>query len=148
MPIRLRSLVPALLTVTIVISAPAAADGPRLDAQTAYSMSATGSLTLVDVRTPAEWRADGIPNGAIPVSLNGVGGRPAFLQGILELVGGDRDRPLAMICNTGVRSSAAQALLRRNGFTRVYDISEGMHGGVHGAGWKAEGLPLEACERC
>lgn len=145
---RLGSLVPALLTAVMMISAPAMADEPRLDAQAAYAMSAGGGLTLVDVRTPAEWRADGIPDGAASVSLNGAGGRQAFLQGILELVGGDRDRPLAMICNTGVRSSAAQALLRQNGFTHVYDISEGLHGGTHGAGWKADGLPLGACERC
>ncbi len=145
---RLRSLLPILLTALAVVPAPAMADEPLLDAQAAHAMSAEGRLTLVDVRTPPEWRADGRPDGAALVSLNSAGGRQAFLEGILDLVGGDRDRPLAMICNTGVRSSAAQAFLRRNGFNQVYDVAGGLHGSDHGAGWMAEGLPLEPCERC
>jgi len=148
MSIHRRLLIAGLLAAFLFGPGPAWAEGDLLDVQAANTMSAAGSLTVVDVRTPAEWRAEGVPDAAAAVSLNGAGGRQAFLEGILELVGGDRGRPLAMICNTGVRSSAAQAFLLRNGFTNVFDIAEGLHGSAHGAGWMAGGLPLEPCERC
>ncbi len=136
------------LAAALLTAAPGGAEGGRLDTATAHAMSLAGDLTIIDVRTPAEWRTDGIPEGAAAVSLNGPGGRQAFLEGVLALVDGDRDRPLAMICRTGVRSSAARVFLRGQGFTRVYDISNGMHGRGADRGWLAEGLPVDPCERC
>jgi len=138
----------ALLLVLPLASGAAKADEEYLAAREAHALSETDSLTLVDVRTPAEWRAEGIPDGAAAVSLNQPGGRQAFLEGILALVDGDRERPLAMICNTGIRSSAARAFLKRNGFTHVYDVAGGLHGSERGTGWMADDLPMESCERC
>ncbi len=143
-----RSLAPALFAALLMICAGATADDQFLAAREAHALAAAGGLTVVDVRTPAEWRAEGLPDGASAVSLNQAGGRQAFLDGILALVDGDRDRPLAMICNTGIRSSAARAVLERNGFTRIYDVADGLHGSSHGTGWMAGGLPMEPCERC
>ena len=147
-----RSLTPALLIALLLVFLPgsgtAKADNPLLAAREAHALSASGSLTLVDVRTPAEWRAEGLPDGAAAVSLNQTGGRQAFLDGILDLVDGDRDRPLAVICNTGIRSSTARAFLERNGFTRIHDVAGGLHGSELGTGWMADGLPMEPCERC
>lgn len=119
-----------------------------IEAGEARALSAAGGLTIVDVRTPAEWRAEGVPGGAEAISLNGAGGPQAFLDAILRLVDGNRAQPLALICNTGRRSNAAQAMLQRNGFTQVYNIAEGLHGSDHGAGWKAAGLPMEPCRSC
>lgn len=147
-----RSSIPALLVALLMVlplgSGPARADDQLLAAREAHALSTSGDLTLVDVRTPAEWRAEGIPDGAAAVSLNQPGGRQAFLDGILDLVDGDRNRPLAMICNTGIRSSSARTFLERNGFTRIYDVAGGLHGSDRGIGWRTGGLPMEPCERC
>ena len=149
MALRTRSPILALAAAMLLAGAAATAgDDLLLDAREAHILSAARTITIVDVRTPAECRAQGIPGGAAAVSLNGAGGRQAFLDGILELVGGDRNRPLAMICNTGVRSTAAQQFLQRNGFTQIYNIGEGLHGSGAGSGWLADGLPVEPCERC
>lgn len=144
------SCLPCVVALSAALLTPSlgTAEDHRLDTATAHAMSMAGALTIIDVRTPAEWRADDIPGGAAAISLNGPGGRQAFLEGILALVDGDRDRPLAMICRTGVRSSTARIFLQAQGFTRVYDIFDGMHGRDGAAGWLAEGLPLDPCERC
>ncbi len=59
-----------------------------------------------------------------------------------------RDAPLAVICAAGTRSTVAAELLAKSGFTRVYDISEGMSGGAHGPGWLQRHLPTEPCKTC
>lgn len=132
----------------MLVSGTAAAGSHLLAAREAHALSEAGSLTVVDVRTQAEWRAEGIPDGAAAVSLNQAGGRQAFLDGILTLVDGDRDRPLAMICNTGIRSSAARSFLEHQGFTQIFDVAGGLHGSEDGSGWMADDLPMKACARC
>jgi rhodanese-related sulfurtransferase len=122
---------------TRIISARAALDAAR-----------AGEMTIVDVRSPMEWRMTGIPEGALPVTIHNPGGAQAFLEEIVAVVGGDRSRPIALICAGGARSGAARALLEANGFTDVHNLHEGMQGSRHGNGWLAEGLPVERCASC
>lgn len=104
---------------------------------------------LVDVRTPAEWKQTGVPSGAVGISVTRhPQGERGFVADVLALVDGDRNRPVAVICRTGKRSAHAERLLERNGFTRVYNIVEGMAGSSAGPGWLARGLPTEACTTC
>ncbi len=126
----------------------ALADDAVLSAGEARTLAGAGDLLIVDVRSPAEWRRSGVPAGAAAVTIHNRGGTSAFVAEVLAAVGGDHDRPVATICATGVRSAAAQRLLEGVGFTRVYNIAEGMGGGRHGAGWLAQGLPVDPCERC
>ncbi|MEX0923431.1 MAG: rhodanese-like domain-containing protein [Rhodovibrionaceae bacterium] len=116
-----------------------------MPADEAAAQAAGGALTIVDVRTPGEWRSTGIPQGAVQVPLNHPGGIEAFLEEVSEAVDGDKERPIAFICAAGGRSSAAQKLAREAGFTAVADIDEGMLGSSGGPGWIARGLPTEAC---
>ena len=129
----------------VVPAALAAGDGVML-ADEAAARAAEGRLTIIDVRTPGEWRSTGIPEGATTVPINHPGGIEAFLEDVRAAVGGDKDRPIAFICAAGGRSSAAQKLARQAGFTDVADIDEGMLGSGSGPGWVARGLPTEPCD--
>ena len=66
----------------------------------------------------------------------------------MEVTGGDLSQPIAFICAAGVRSSYAQQLVERAGYTDVVNIREGMMGSPDGAGWLAKGLPVEPCGSC
>lgn len=71
---------------------------------------------LIDVRTGGEYEAGHI-DGALHVPL------PSLPQRLAEL---PRERPLAVICGSGYRSSIAASLLRNAGFNRVQNVMGGM----------------------
>ena len=95
---------------------------PQLDAQRRDK----DKLFILDVRQPAEWSAGHIP-GAEHISGSEL---PARLTDI------PKDRPVAVYCGSGYRSSVAASLLRRSGHPQVYNVIGGF------AAWQAEGLPV------
>jgi rhodanese-related sulfurtransferase len=145
----------ALSTTILIVAAllllPGAARAEVLTAEAAQALAARGALTLVDVRLPSEWAETGLPEGAEGVSLQSAAThelRSGFVDDVLRAMGGDRDRPIALICARGTRSAFARELLAAAGFTRVDDVGEGMLGGPNGPGWLARGLPTEPCRSC
>ena len=116
----------------------------------AAALAEAGELVVVDVRGAGEWARTGVPRGAVEVSLFPSPGTTNrnFIDQVLAAVGGDKSRPIATICATGIRSSMASDILRGYGFTAVYDIAEGMQGSKSGPGWLRRGLPVEACRTC
>ena len=48
-----------------------------------------------------------------------------------------KDKPVIVHCETGSRSNAALEILKKNGFTKAFNL----HGGI--AAWQQAGLPLE-----
>jgi rhodanese-related sulfurtransferase len=114
-------------------------DGLSLDAPTAFRRARAGDIILVDIRRPDEWQATGTGKGAHLIDLR----RPDFLDALSNLVEGDRNRPVALICAKGVRSARLANHLTRNGFSAVINVSEGMLGSADGPGWIARGLPLD-----
>lgn len=130
---------------------PVIAAAEALGPETAQTRAQAGDLTIIDVRLPQEWAKTGLPEGAKGVSLQSphtLEVRPAFVQDVLRAVGGDKDRPIALICARGNRSAFARDMLEQAGFSAVQDISEGMIGGPNGPGWLARDLPTEPCEVC
>jgi hydroxyacylglutathione hydrolase len=86
-----------------------------------------GNAPLVlDVRDADEWAAGHIA-GAIHIPFQQLQGRLAELP---------RDRPLAVICAGGNRSSIAASLLQRAGFAPVENVRDGMDA------WQEAGLPI------
>jgi hydroxyacylglutathione hydrolase len=81
-------------------------------------------LTVLDVRQPQEWS-----EGHIAEALFITG---AELPGRSDEV--PRDRPVAVICGSGYRSSAIASLLQHRGHSKVVNILGGMQG------WQAAGL--------
>ncbi len=141
-----RGLAVCALALLAAAAAPAstAAGGGRKTAQRAHAE--TASRMLIDVRSPQEWRASGLPQGARTVTIHQPGA--AFLDAILAAVGGDKDRPIALICATGDHSARAQSFLKAQGFTDVANVAGGLFGAPDAAGWVNSGLPLEPCPRC
>ena len=105
----------------------------------AHSKARAGEVVLVDIRTPEEWKETGVPASAHAITMNQ--DPRAFTTQLLNAMGGDRNRTVALICRTGNRSSALQAELNKAGFTAVVDVAEGMVGGRNGKGWIKSGLP-------
>ena len=118
--------------------------GPNLSAPDALAKSRAGEITLVDIRTPQEWRETGIAAGALTIDMT----RKTFVEEILRAVDGDKDAPIAIICRTGNRTTYTQKALQEIGFTNVYNVKEGMAGSGAGPGWVRRGLPLERCQTC
>ena len=106
-------------------------------------------MTIIDVRSPREWRQTGIPKGAMTVTIHNPNGTKAFIQAVEKAVGGDRSRPVALICAAGVRSARAVRILSAAGFKNLQNISEGMMGHPKaGPGWLNRGLPTNPCPEC
>jgi hydroxyacylglutathione hydrolase len=82
-------------------------------------------LTVLDVRQPQEWHA-----GHIAEALFITG---AELPARSEEVA--RDRPVAVICGSGYRSSALASLLQHRDHSQVMNVLGGMEG------WRTAGLP-------
>ncbi len=93
-------------------------------------------LQLLDVRRPAEWNAGHIPS-ALHKSLIGLKSLlhtpPYDPNPIPEL---DRNRPVAVHCKSGYRSSIATSLLRRAGFPNVLNVVGGFDA------WQMQRLPV------
>jgi hydroxyacylglutathione hydrolase len=84
------------------------------------------SLTVVDVREPVEWETGHVP-GALLLPL---GSLPHHLDQL------PHDRRLAVICESGSRSSTAASLLLARGFPAVANVPDGT------AGYRRAGLPV------
>lgn len=105
-----------------------------------FSKKPEGAL-LIDVREPKEWTETGMPATAKGVSIS----QPDFVQRILAETGGDKTKPVAVICRSGTRSAKAAQQLADAGFTNVTNVGDGMIGreGV-GQGWLSAKLPTKA----
>jgi hydroxyacylglutathione hydrolase len=83
-------------------------------------------LVVLDVRQPAEWSSGHIP-GARHIS----GGELPARVGEIST-----ERPVAVICGSGYRSSVAASLLQREGHEEVFNVLGGM------TGWQSAGFEL------
>lgn len=110
---------------------------------------------LVDVRTHAEWAYVGGPDisslGRSHLALEWQtypDGRPnaAFVQQLRDRLG-EGQRPVVMLCRSGVRSVAAAQAATAAGLGPAFNVLEGFEGGLDPAGhrghegWRAAGLP-------
>lgn len=75
---------------------------------------------LIDTRPPSEWRTGYIP-GSHRIELT------AIMHGMDRL---PKDKPIALVCRSGNRSSSAASILRNAGFTSATNIKGGMQGWV------------------
>ncbi len=142
-----RSLTPLLLAV-LLIFAPAALSQTVVSPDQAPQLARGGQVTIIDIRRPDEWRQSGLPAGAERATVRLSRGPNEFLHKIAKLTQGDKSKPIALICAAGVRFGYAAKLLASRGYTQVMDISEGMLGNGHGAGWLARDLPISIFKDC
>lgn len=99
-------------------------------------------IKMIDVRTPGEFRAVGLPKMAVKVPLS----RPDQFVSAVRKVADPKD-PLLVICRSGNRSAAAVNILAKAGYKNAYTVVDGYEGdrGSGGQrnvnGWKNAGLP-------
>lgn len=122
---------------------------------------------LIDVRSEMEYLFIGHPKGAIHVpwidepdwNINprfAAEVRKVMLGGIIS----DNDDedcqleavPVLLICRSGRRSLEAGKVLIKDGFSKVYNITDGFEGALDAqhhrstiGGWRFHGLPWEQC---
>lgn len=90
---------------------------------------ANRELQIVDVRRPAEYGG-----GHVPRALNAP---LAALDSTIDQLPLEKDKPTAVICAGGYRSSAAASLLEQQGFTNLINVSGGT------GAWINAGYPVE-----
>ena len=100
---------------------------PQIGAHDLAESLKHGGVTLVDVRTEAEYSAAHIP-GARQIAL------PHLVEALASL---PRQRPLVMQCQSGGRAGIAASLLQAQGVDRVINFSGGI------VEWTRAGLPVE-----
>jgi glyoxylase-like metal-dependent hydrolase (beta-lactamase superfamily II)/rhodanese-related sulfurtransferase len=109
---------------------PATATLPQADVHSlAAELARDPGLQVLDVRRPREFEAGHVP-GAHNAPL-------AELDGHAVLARLDRDRPVAIVCQTGYRSSIAAHFLRKAGFAALCNVTGGT------SAWLQAGLPVE-----
>jgi rhodanese-related sulfurtransferase len=91
---------------------------PDLTAPEAAAAVAAGKVTLIDIRTPPEWKETGVAKGAQLLNMLHPQGAPGFTNALLDKVKGDKNAPIALICRTGNRTTQVQRYLQSQGFTR------------------------------
>jgi hydroxyacylglutathione hydrolase len=89
-------------------------------------LQAERDLLVLDVREPVEWE-EGHIAGARHIPMREVPDRAGELP---------RDRPIALVCRGGPRSSLVGSLLLARGFTNLTNVWGGM------TGWVEAGLPV------
>ncbi len=97
---------------------------PAVEPAVAADRFFSGTISLVDVRTDAEHRGVHVP-GAVHIPLAQLRHRLGEIRG---------DRPVAMICRSGHRSTLATRIARRHGLDAL-SVTGGMHA------WVAAELP-------
>lgn len=92
-------------------------------------LATIADLQVVDVRRPAEYG-----NGHVPRALNAP---LATLGRVAAQLPFEKNKPTAVICAGGYRSSAAASLLEKFGFTNLLNVSGGT------GAWINAGYPVE-----
>ena len=93
-------------------------------------------LQVVDVRRPAEYATGHVP-GAVNIQLAELDRRAVEL---------DPERPTAVVCASGYRSSIATSVLERRDFARLFNVVGGTSGWLN-AGYVVEGAASASCSR-
>jgi rhodanese-related sulfurtransferase len=142
----LRSVRPhsAVLFAALFLSVGLVQAGSTLSAPEALEKAQQGEITLIDIRTPPEWRQTGVASGALTIDMT----TKTFVQDVLKAVQGNPDAPIVLICRTGNRTGYTRDALEKMGFTNVSHVPEGMAGSTAGPGWVRRGLPVEPCKTC
>ena len=102
-----------------------ASDG--VDVKQALSMNKQGAL-LLDVREPGEYAEVHAPN-TTPIPLGQLSSR-------LQEIAMYKEKPIAVMCHSGRRSSIAVKVLQDAGFSKVSNVSGGM------IAWEGAGLSV------
>ncbi len=93
-------------------------------------------VPLYDIRRPEEWRSTGVVEGSRTLTYVDKSGRPnpEFLPRFAAEV--SKNDPVVLICRTGSRTDKLARELAELGYTRVYNVRNGI------TGWVGENHPV------
>jgi len=93
----------------------------RVDNADFAAKLADPNAQLVDVRTPDE-HAEGAIEGAVNINYHD--------KDFAEQIAGklDKNKPVLLYCAGGVRSAKAAKIVKKQGFTQIYDLKNGYGG--------------------
>lgn len=114
----------ALLVMTVRTKT----SGPRLTPAQATQLINREDAQVIDVREQPEW-AKGRIAGSRHIPVGQLDQRIGDLEKFKE-------RPLIVVCASGMRSASACSTLRKAGFERVFALDGGI------GAWEQAGLPL------
>ena len=100
----------------------------QMDVAALQRAMGVGDLQVLDVRDANEWAAGTIDSATLTSFKH--------LPAELDRLSLSSDRPVAVVCAGGMRSSTACSILVRRGFSRVYNVKGGM------GAWCEAGLPV------
>lgn len=120
-----------LLTISGLSCSPSTANGQKKLTPDAFEamLKSDSTIQLVDVRTPGELQSGYIP-GALNLNIQDAD----FALKISQL---DKNRPVLVYCAVGGRSANAASQFSKLGFTKVYDLKEGI------TAWKEKGKAMK-----
>ncbi|MCL2830742.1 MAG: rhodanese-like domain-containing protein [Betaproteobacteria bacterium] len=123
------------LVAAVCASLPLKAEVIDVNTSELAHLSADG-VTIVDVRRVEEWRQTGVISGSKRLTYSDAQGKvdPEWVKKMKAIA--PPDRPVALICRTGGRTTAAAKLLDEAGYKKVYNA----RGGIHA--WIDAGLPV------
>ncbi len=128
----IKKIIMCLLVIGFVSSCTSASEKEAyqdIDARESFEMIQNDHLLILDVRTPAEYKAGHIKNSIlIPVQV-----LSTEYKKILEY----QDKSVLIYCRSGNRSVTASKILLENGFKPIYN----MKGGIKS--WIKNGYPVE-----
>lgn len=94
----------------------------------AWEKISAKQITVIDVRTPAEFATGHVP-GAINIPLDQIGQR-------LQDIPAAKDQPLLVYCRSGRRAGLAEDVLSDAGYSSLYNLDGDM------LGWSASQRPI------
>jgi rhodanese-related sulfurtransferase len=99
---------------------------PSIDVIELEALMASGSIRVIDVREEHEYRSGHVP-GAVNIPVKRIPDRVAKLK---------KDKPYAVICQSGHRSTGAVNLLLDSGFEGAVSVRGGT------GAWASSGRPI------
>lgn len=117
-----------LLTLSVLLITERRKAAPSVSPQQATVMSNGEDALLLDIRTPADYKA-GHVIGAKNIPFADLTKRITELEK-------HKDKPIIVICKTGQTASGAANVLKKAEFTNVHRMAGGM------AEWTGQNLPL------
>jgi rhodanese-related sulfurtransferase len=105
------------------------AGGPSVNTLEATQLINRQDALVVDVREQAEYAQSHVLNARL-LPLSQIEAKIGDIEKF-------KDKPVILYCATGNRSSAAASVLRKGGFSNVFNLSGGF------AAWQQAGLPVQ-----
>ncbi len=100
----------------------------QVNSLSAKNLAGDPQVTILDVRTPQEFEDGHIRNARLIPGAE-INDRIAEIVSL-------KDRPIMVYCRAGSRSSAAAAILKKQGFTKITNLTGGI------SAWKSQGFEI------